>query len=112
MAQISMYDEFKEIGKRLQDLDKHKIKREPINCPAMIVLEHKESGENEHAMVGDLENILRLYDWGLNVIAEQYQVSFKTVLDLVNKFHESVDEHAFISNEKRNLETEDFDKEA
>ena len=106
----SMFDEFINVAERIQRLDRYLVKRPDYNYPAMIVLEHKESGENKHAFVGSVENNIRLFDWGISAFAKSLNISFEDAVKAITLFHESSD-FVFLNNDSFDINTTDLRKE-
>lgn len=82
--EYSMFEEFKEVVKKVQDGD---------NESAMIVLERKEWGENKHAIVGNLESQITLFEWGIHMVAEGSNIDFEKVMALIEDKHKNTDHY-------------------
>ena len=89
---ISMFSEFKETLDRFKYLnEKFKDSLDEHDLPAMVILERNESGENKHAMIGKLDDLFILYEWGINLLCEGYGIKFDKALEILNHVHSSVD---------------------
>lgn len=76
---IKLFDEFQKVMAKVNDGDKES---------AMVILERKPWGENKHAMVGDIENQITLFEWGIHMLSEGCECSFDDVIALIKNKHE------------------------
>lgn len=84
----SMFAEFE------KTLEQFKILREKYGdeamkhtLPAMIVLERKEWGEN----IGQPSDLFILFEWGIRLISDGYEIPFDKCLEAIEKVHKNVD---------------------
>ena len=97
----SMFVEFEKVKNRLEEIEKKNIKVD--NRPAMIILERKETGENTHAIVGDVVDSLILLEWLANILSKGLDVPFEELLEVVNQIHKDTD-HIMINDIRKNLD--------
>lgn len=95
--EYSMFEEFKEVANTI----KNNQGKDESEMPAMIILERKEWGENKHAMCGGADNLITLYEWGLNILCEGYEIKFDDILKLIKLKHKET-EHNLYFNIKKN----------
>ena len=57
-------------------------------------------------MTGDIENLVTLYEWGINLLAEGYKVEFDDIINLIKLKHENTD-HIMFHDIKENLDKND-----
>lgn len=95
---FSMFSEFKEVAETI----KNNKDKDESSLPAMIILERKEWGENKHAMCGGVDNLITLYEWGLNILCEGYEIEFDDILKLIKLKHKET-KHIHISDIKKNI---------
>lgn len=82
----NMFDEFKEAMEMVKQGESE---------VAMIILERKPSGENKHAMVGDIEKQITLLEWGIHMLADGSNVSFEDMMNLISLKHQETDHYMF-----------------
>ena len=99
---LSMFTEFIKTKDRFESMNKKRKSTEDNPLPAMIILERKETGENKHAMVGDVLDIITLFEWGINQISEGYGCEFNEMLKLIQTKHENTG-HIMITNIKKEI---------
>lgn len=91
MSNLSMFSEFEKTVKDFKRLSGIYGDRcvEHI-LPAMIILERKTSGENKHAIVGQPIDAFTLFEWGINQLAEGFEIDFDDALMIIKEIHNSV----------------------
>lgn len=99
---LSMFTEFIKTKDRFENLSKKRKSTEENPLPAMIILERKETGENKHAIVGDVLDIITLFEWGISQISEGYGCEFNKMLEIIQTKHENTD-HIMITDIKKEI---------
>ena len=88
----SMFAEFEKTLEQFKVLsEKYGDEAMKHTLPAMIVLERKEWGENKHAMIGQPSDIFILFEWGIRLISDGYDIPFDRCLKAIEEVHKNSD---------------------
>ena len=84
----SMFDEFKNVTKTFERLSKANFQG---NYPAMIILERNLIGKNSHAMIGQPEDLVTLFEWAIHLLCEAYEMDFDDFMKAIELKHKETD---------------------
>lgn len=98
-----MFVEFEKTTNRFKKLTESSDIQNPNKpLPAMIILERKENGENKHAMVGNANDLINLFEWGISQLTEGYKIEFDEMLELIKENHKN-NKHILITDIKKEI---------